>query len=76
MARFKEHYTLYSRKNSKGKNVWYYRTYDEYGRRTSGKSTGEISKTKARQYCEDLYKDGRLLQGKEITLNVYSENCG
>jgi len=45
---YKQPYNLYPRKTKGGKIIWYYRTYDDGGNRTSGKSTGQTSKTAAR----------------------------
>jgi len=61
MGRFKEPYSLYPRKMASGKVIWYYRTYDDDGRRTNGISTEQISKTKARQFCDRLSREGRLV---------------
>ena len=72
--RHREPFSLYRRKNQKGSFVWYYRTYDEYGNRTTGKSTGEASKTKARQYCAKLIERGELVPIKEISFPAYTED--
>ncbi len=58
--RYKEPFTLYSRKMKNGKSVWYYRTYDSDGNRTSGKSTGLTSKTAAREYVTKLIKTDEI----------------
>lgn len=55
MSRYKENYTLFKR----GK-YWYYRTYDERGVRTTAKTTGQTSKTLAKEFCEQLYLSGGL----------------
>jgi len=73
MPSFKKPFSLYSRKIVK-KKVWYYRTYDEYGQRTTGKSTGQTSKASAEAYCMELYKQGKLIPNKEMTLKQYAEN--
>jgi len=57
----REPFTLYSRKNKKGENVWYYRITDDTGRST-GRSTFQTSKTAARTYVVNLIKDGKLPQ--------------
>jgi integrase len=64
MGRFKEDFTLYSRAMKDGRQVWYYRTYTEEGRRTPGISTGKTSKTEARKLCNKLLKDGKLIPPK------------
>lgn len=58
--RFKQNFSLYPRK-SKGKTIWYYRTYDKTGKRTSGTSTGLSSRVKAQAFCEKLFSEGLLL---------------
>lgn len=55
MSRYREPYTIYKRGD-----YWYYRTYDNNGVRTSGKTTGKKQKNEARAYCEELYKSGKL----------------
>jgi len=56
---------------SNGKKMWYYRTYDEFGRRTAGKSTGETSKTKANIYCMELFKREQLIPDSSRKLGEY-----
>ena len=51
---------LYPRKTKNGKKTWYYRTYNEYGKRTSGKSTGQTSKSAAKEYVINLIKTNVL----------------
>jgi integrase len=60
--RIKESFTLYRRRDPSGIVVFYYRTYTPDGRRTCGHSTGQTSKSAAREYCNKLLKDGRLLK--------------
>lgn len=74
MARYKLNFTLYPRKTRNGRCVWYYRTYDLEGKRTSGKSTGQTSKTLARKYCEDLLKKNILYVGKSDYCNDFIKN--
>ncbi len=47
-------------------------TYSPDGMRTTGKSTGCESKTKARIYCEDLLKRGLLYTGLNQTFQQYA----
>lgn len=61
VPRYKEPFSLYPRKTKKGVRVWYYRTYDKNGKRTIGRSTGQIFKTLARRYCQKLIKEGKLI---------------
>jgi integrase len=56
---------------SDGKKIWYYRTYDEFGKRTTGKSTGQTSKTKAEKYCIQLFKEDSLVPSSSIKLSQY-----
>lgn len=63
MGRYREHFTLYYRLRKNGAKIWYYRTYSPDGVRTCGKSTGLESKAKARAYCEELFKKGKLWGG-------------
>ena len=53
--RLKQPYSLYKRKLKSGKEVYYYQTYDEFGNRTSGKSTGQATKTAATQ-CQSVLR--------------------
>jgi integrase len=70
-------YSLYKR-SIKGQQIkgarwiWYYRTYDEYGRRTSGRSTGETNKTRAERYCNGLIRVGKLIPTKKTLFRDYS----
>ena len=63
--RVKDIFTVYPRRMSSGGVVFYYQTYDEQGRRICGHSTGETTKTAARAYCMALFRDGKLLPGKQ-----------
>ena len=67
MPRVRAAYSLYQRAMKKRK-VWYFQTYDENGNRLPGRSTGQILKSKAREYCDSLLKSGNLLTGKVATL--------
>ena len=71
---YKEPFTLYPRKANKGKIIWYYRTYDEFGNRTFGKSTGQTSKAAAKQYVVELIKKGALVTKGNPTFSKYAEN--
>ena len=59
VMRYREPYTLIPRKVS-NKTIWYYRTYDKEGKRTTARSTGQTAKTAARAYCATLHKEGNL----------------
>lgn len=67
--RYREPFTLFKR----GK-VYYYRTYDEYGKRTTAKSTGQANIVRARQHCADLIRDGRMVPTKTMKFGIYAEN--
>lgn len=71
MSREKQPFTLYLRKTKNGKGIWYYRTYDEFGRRTTGKSTGKTSKTQANIYCMQLFKENALIPNPSMKLKNY-----
>ena len=58
--RYKEPFTIYPRK-LKTVTVYYYQCYDNNGRRICGHSTGQKTKTAARLYCMDLYRNGKLI---------------
>lgn len=58
--RFKQNFSLYPRRN-KNKTIWYYRTYDAEGKRTTGTSTGLSSRAKAQAFCEKLFSEGLLI---------------
>ena len=71
---YRQDYTLYPRKTVKGKKVYYYRTYDEDGKRTSGRSTGQTSKAAARRWVRDQIEKRSIVPGKDITFGKYAEN--
>ena len=56
-------FTLFGRKVPSGKTVVYYYAYDDEGRRLGPWSTGEANRTAARNYCNRLNREGRLLPG-------------
>jgi len=70
--RYKKHFSLYPRKNSSGKNIWYYRTYRHDGPRTTGLSTGCTSKTLAIRYCEELYAAGKLIPRPAMEFGTFA----
>jgi len=74
MPRYKEPFTLYTRTNASGKEVYYYRTYDENGKRTTGRSTGLISKPAAKLFCMNLFKEGKLVPKQTETFADFSED--
>jgi integrase len=70
MGRRKSAFSLYPRHVlSPGKKtpvkVYYYRTYDEHGRRTTGRSTGKETIPEAQEYCRKLQAAGQLVTGPQ-----------
>lgn len=63
--RIRESYSLYKRYLPSGRVVFYYRTYDHNGARTSGHSTGQSTRTAAREYCNHLLRENRLVSGRK-----------
>lgn len=74
MGRYKNNFSLYLRKFPNGTKIWYYRTYTADGKRTSGISTNETSKTLARKYCENLFKEGKLYSGSNTLFGVFAKD--
>jgi len=64
---------VYRRRLPSGKVVYYYQTYDEDGRRTPGRSTGQTTKTAARAYCVGLLKAGKPLAEKIVKTPTFAE---
>ena len=58
-----------------GQKVYYYRTYDEDGNRTSGISTGQTTLSAARSYCDKLWKKDELVPKKSTTFVELAEDC-
>jgi integrase len=73
--RLRETFTLYERKLKSGKSVFYYQIYDDDGNRLCGHSTGKRTKTAARNYCNQLLREGRLMpQARDIpTFEVFAK---
>jgi hypothetical protein len=59
-------FTLYFRVTPSGKRVMYFYAYDENGRRTQGRSTGQTRKTAAMVLVNRLLKEGVLLPKKDV----------
>ena len=73
--RYREEFTLYRRRLSSGRVVWYYHAYDEDGRRISV-STGQTAKSRARDYALTLAKQNKLIPNKyrhSITFQVFAK---
>lgn len=73
MGRTKQPFTLIKRETKDGKGIWYYRTYDAFGKRTTKKSTGQTNKNAAYNYCLQLFKDELLIPDSSIRLKDYIE---
>ncbi len=72
--RYKEPYSYYKRKTKSGKTVFYYRTYDEEDRRTSGISTGCTTFASFRHYMAELIRKGELIPKKDMRFADFTEN--
>jgi integrase len=72
--RRKEEFTIYPRSSKKFGKLYWWRTYDSEGKRTSGKSTHQTSKTAARTYVINLLKKGPLLTKGEINFGGFAAN--
>ena len=70
--RYRLEFSIYPRTMKSGKTIFYYRTYDEDGERTSGKTTGKTSRTAAKQWCQRQLKQGNLRSEKEIKFSDFS----
>jgi site-specific recombinase XerD len=73
MPRYREPYTVFPRKLSSGKTVYYYRTYSPSGERTTAHSTGKTNKTQARNYCAELLAKGLLYSNTGMTFGIYAK---
>jgi len=74
VPRTKEVFTIYPRTLKNGKTVYYYRTYDENGKRTTGRTTNRATPAAARNYVMGLYRDGKLIPKKTETFDSFTEN--
>lgn len=72
MGRLRKDFSLYRRRCKDGSRIWYYRTFDRYGQRTTGRSTGETNRTRAERYCNALLRTGQLVPIKEILFETYA----
>jgi len=67
-------FTLFSRKVPSGKSVVYYYAYSDDGERLGPWSTGQATRTAARNYCNGLIRRGLLVPGVKgmTTFEVYA----
>ncbi len=73
--RFTNDFSLYAGpKNKAGKPVFYYRLRDESGKRLSGKSTGQTSRSTARRYLLSLIESGRIGPQSSQTFAAYAKD--
>jgi integrase len=66
-------FTLYKRKLPSGVTGFYYRCYDEKGKRVCGHSTGQTTKTAAKEFCLKLLRAGKLVPKKETAIPTLRE---
>ena len=73
--RYREPFTVFPRKLKSGRIVWYFQTYDEKGKRTAARSTGQTCRSAARAYCRKLEKEDALVPQPKcfITFEEYAE---
>ncbi len=72
---FTNDFTLYAGpKNKAGKPVFYYRLRDESGKRLSGKSTGQTSRSAARRHVLSLIESGRIGPQSSLTFVAYTKD--
>jgi len=64
--RIKAVFTVFARKLTSGKQVYYYQCYDEKGKRQWAKSTGISKKTEAVAYCMKLFREGLLIPEQKL----------
>ncbi|HEB11851.1 MAG TPA: hypothetical protein ENI06_11645, partial [Spirochaetales bacterium] len=69
--RYREPFTIFPRKINNGKVVYYYRTYDNDGNRTTARTTGQSNKTATRTYVIELLKSGKLVPKKDPIFKDY-----
>ena len=71
--RVKANYTVFPRKMTNGRTIYYYQCYDENGVRTNPHSTGESLKTMANNKCQQLLKEGLLIPTQRKKIMTFRE---
>jgi integrase len=61
-------FTLFLRKYPSGREVYFYYTYDNEGKRRGPWTTHSLKKTEARNYCHKLIKNGALIPDRKRVL--------
>jgi integrase len=69
-------FTLLSRVVPSGKTVIYYYAYNEDGKRLGPWSTGQVTKTAARNFCQKLLRDGNLIPSQNVIGTFAELACG
>lgn len=70
----RKRFALHKRKRKGAKAYYYYTTYDQQGKLTKERSTGQTTKTAAEAYCNELDRRGLLIPGEVKTFLDYAEN--
>lgn len=70
--RYREPFTVFARNTHSGKTIYYYRTYDTEGNRTTARSTGQTGKSAAKAYCWSLLKQERLIPSRDLSFAEYA----
>lgn len=68
--RYRQPFIVYPRQLSSGRKIFYYQTYDQFGKRTVPQSTGKLTETASTAFCMKLWKDDKLIPA---TLAISSE---
>lgn len=72
--RVTEPYTIFPRKLASGKTVYYYQYRDQYGRRSTAKSTGCTSLPQAKRYCQKLFNSGGFSDTSNVSFETFTKN--
>ena len=57
-----------------GKFIYYVKFYDDFGNRTTARSSGQSTKSAAETWAYDQLKKGLIAVGKDITFGKYAED--